>query len=117
MPSLVSSDHLLTQCVHLGGLDRGTSAVLAQYLLPPHPAEPLVSSIRFVDKYSIDPPTTYITKDFLKLVNERTGVLEYRQANLTNPSECPVSSRVSLEIHPCVITVPTLADVHPSKPS
>jgi hypothetical protein len=87
MRSPPTPSHILTSYTHLGGLDRGTSSVLVQYLLPPLPAEPLVAFIRFVDKYSIHPPTTYVPNDFLKLMNERKGVLEYRQANLTNPGE------------------------------
>jgi hypothetical protein len=87
MHSSAPLSHILTPYTHLGGLDRGTSSVLVQYLLPPLPAEPLVGFIRFVDKYSINPPTTYVPNDFLKLMDERKRVLEYRQANLTNPGE------------------------------
>jgi hypothetical protein len=79
--------HILTSYAHLGGLDRGMSPVLIQHLLPPLPAEPLAAFIRFVDKFSINPPTTYVPNDFLNLMKERNGVLEYRQANLTNPGE------------------------------
>lgn len=87
MQSLTLLSNVLTPCTHLGGLDRSTSSVLIQHLLPPLPAESLVAFIRFVDKYSIDPPTTYVPKDFLDLINERKGVVEYRQANLTNPGK------------------------------
>jgi hypothetical protein len=87
MPSLALLSHIITPYIHPGGLNHGTTPVLIQHLFPPLPAEPLVAFIRLVDKYSINPPTTYVPKDFLNLMNERKGVLEYRQANLTNPSE------------------------------
>lgn len=74
-----------------GSLNFGTACILAQYLLQGTPGERLAAYVRIVDKYSINPPTTYVSKDFLKLINERKDVLEYRQANLINPdvvSQC-----------------------------
>lgn len=38
-----------------------------------------------VDKFLINPPTTYLSKDFLSLMKERGDIVEYRQANLHNP--------------------------------
>jgi hypothetical protein len=69
---------------------------LLRLVVPDLPAEPLVSYLRIVDKYSINPPTTYITKATLKRFRERPDVVEYRQANLKNQgksdseaNECP----------------------------
>ncbi|PVF92151.1 hypothetical protein CPB86DRAFT_777526 [Serendipita vermifera] len=59
---------------------------LALQLIPPLPAEPLVSHLRIIDKYSIHPPTTFIPKAFQKLLEERKDVIDYQQRNLTNPA-------------------------------
>ena len=70
----------------IGGLNVYTP-VLAQYLVPPLPAEPLVSHLRMVDKYLVDPPTTCLPKAFLKTLQDRGDVIEYRQGNLAIPGE------------------------------
>jgi hypothetical protein len=56
--------------------------VLALHLVPLS-GEPLVSHLRMVDKYSMVPPTTFVTKDYLKLLRGRGDLIDYRQANLT----------------------------------
>lgn len=53
--------------------------------MPPLPAEPLVAHIRIIDKYSVSPPTTYVGKDFLQLLEQRKDIIEYKQANLIYP--------------------------------
>lgn len=68
-----------------GGLDY-LAPILALQLVPALPAEPLISHIRIVDKFLVNPPTTRIPKAFLKTLGERTDLIEYRQANLTVPS-------------------------------
>ena len=66
-----------------GGLNTLTPC-LVDYLIPPRPAEPLVSHLRITDKFVIDPPTTYISKSLRKVLQERKDLVEYRQANVTN---------------------------------
>ncbi|KAI0080603.1 hypothetical protein K474DRAFT_1657758 [Panus rudis PR-1116 ss-1] len=65
-----------------GGLNT-CSRALAAYLVPLE-GEPLVSNLRIVDKYSVNPPTTYLGAEFPKVL-EKPNV-EYRQANLTVPA-------------------------------
>ncbi|KIM22633.1 hypothetical protein M408DRAFT_282148 [Serendipita vermifera MAFF 305830] len=60
--------------------------ILTQQLIPPLPAEPLVSHIRIVDKFLVNPPTTRIPKAFIKTLQARSDLVEYRQANLTTAS-------------------------------
>jgi len=57
---------------------------LVKLLVPPLPAEPLIAHMRIVDKFSIYPPTTFISKATLKTLQDRKGLIEYRQANLQN---------------------------------
>lgn len=66
-----------------GGLEYLLQA-LTQHIIPPLPAEPLVSHIRLVDKFSINPPTTAISKELLGVLRDRRDLVEYRQGNLTN---------------------------------
>jgi hypothetical protein len=66
-----------------GGLDSIVGSLL-DHLIPPAPAEPLVSHIRITDKFTINPPTTYITKRVRKAFEERSDLVEYRQGNVTN---------------------------------
>jgi len=68
-----------------GGLNT-CSRALAAFLVPLD-AEPLVSHLRIVDKYSVHPPTTYIGSEFPKIL-EKPNV-EYRQANLTLQATIP----------------------------
>lgn len=68
-----------------GGLHTAARG-LASYLVPDE-GEPLVSHVRFVDKYSVAPPTTYIGPKFPKLLEN--PIVDYQQANLTK--EGPVS--------------------------
>ena len=70
----------------LGGLDLIVSSLL-HLLVPALPAEPLVSHLRVVDKFSINPPTTYISNATLTKFRERQDVIEYRQSNLKNPGK------------------------------
>ncbi|KAG8831943.1 hypothetical protein FRC17_002314 [Serendipita sp. 399] len=58
------------------------TAVLALYLHPLD-GESQVAHLRIVDKFSMFPPTTHVGGRFLKLLKEREGAVEYRQANLT----------------------------------
>jgi hypothetical protein len=57
---------------------------LALHLIPLS-GEPLVSHLRIVDKYIMNPPTTYVIPDFPKLLNKRKDLVDYKQANLTVP--------------------------------
>ncbi|TFK67905.1 NAD(P)-binding protein [Pluteus cervinus] len=68
--------------VILGGLNTFSRA-LASFLVPVD-AEPLVSRLRIVDKFSVAPPTTYLGAEFPKTLSN--PLVEYRQANLTVPS-------------------------------
>ncbi|KAG8812138.1 hypothetical protein FRC18_003076, partial [Serendipita sp. 400] len=63
----------------------GMNALAASLALHLHPldGEPLVAHLRIVDKFLMFPPTTHVLSDFLKLLKEREGAVEYRQANLT----------------------------------
>ncbi|KAJ7090232.1 hypothetical protein B0H15DRAFT_979127 [Mycena belliarum] len=63
-----------------GGLNTCSRALVG--LLVPLEGEPLVSHVRVVDKFSVEPPTTYIGAEFPKLLRSKPE-LEYRQANLT----------------------------------
>ncbi|KAF8522110.1 NAD-P-binding protein [Hysterangium stoloniferum] len=71
--------------VVFGGLHTAARA-LGSYLVPDE-GEPLVSHIRFVDKYSVQPATTYLGARFPKLLQK--PIVEYHQANLTK--EGPVT--------------------------
>lgn len=62
-----------------GGLNTCSRAVAA--LLVPPEGESLVSHLRIVDKYSVNPPTTYIGTEFPNILAKDN--VEYRQANLT----------------------------------
>ena len=57
---------------------------LAVHLIPLS-GEPLVSHLRSVDKYIMDPPATYVVPEFPKLLRERKDLIEYKQADLTVP--------------------------------
>ncbi|GJJ11992.1 hypothetical protein Clacol_006230 [Clathrus columnatus] len=63
----------------LGGLTTAARA-LGQFLVPDD-AEALVSHVRFVDKYSVAPPTTYLGPRFTALL--KNSIVDYQQANLT----------------------------------
>ncbi|KAF8350872.1 NAD-P-binding protein [Amanita rubescens] len=65
-----------------GGLNTYSRA-LAAFLVPLE-GEPLVSHLRIVDKFSVQPPTTYIGSEFPKILKK--SQVEYRQANLTVPA-------------------------------
>ncbi|KAJ7929286.1 hypothetical protein B0H13DRAFT_2310747 [Mycena leptocephala] len=65
-----------------GGLNTCSRALVSH--LVPLDGEPLVSHVRVVDKFSVEPPTTYIGAEFPKLLKKPQ--LEYRQANLTVPA-------------------------------
>ncbi|GJE86959.1 nucleoside-diphosphate-sugar epimerase-like protein [Phanerochaete sordida] len=65
-----------------GGLNT-CSRALAAFLVPLD-GEPLVSHLRIVDKYSVNPPTTYLGAEFPQVLEK--GIVEYKQANLTIPS-------------------------------
>ncbi|KAH0584080.1 hypothetical protein H2248_009653 [Termitomyces sp. 'cryptogamus'] len=65
-----------------GGLNTISRALVA--LLVPLDAEPLVSHLRIVDKFSVVPATTYIGAEFPKILDN--PLVEYRQANLTVPA-------------------------------
>ncbi|KAK2467065.1 hypothetical protein APHAL10511_001323 [Amanita phalloides] len=65
-----------------GGLNTFSRPLAA--LLVPLEGEPLVSHLRIVDKFSVQPPTTYIGSEFPKILQKPQ--VEYRQANLTVPT-------------------------------
>ncbi|KAG1796780.1 uncharacterized protein HD556DRAFT_1359723 [Suillus plorans] len=65
-----------------GGLNT-CSRALAALLVPPE-GERLVSHLRIVDRFSVNPPTTYLGAEFPKVLAQPD--VEYRQANLTIPS-------------------------------
>ncbi|KAJ7349273.1 hypothetical protein DFH08DRAFT_140209 [Mycena albidolilacea] len=65
-----------------GGLNTCSRALIG--LLVPLDGEPLVSHVRVVDKFSVEPPTTYIGAEFPQLLKKPQ--LQYRQANLTVPA-------------------------------
>ena len=44
--------------------------------------QPKVGFIRTVDKFSVNPPTTFVLKEFRTKLKELPALLEYRQANL-----------------------------------
>ncbi|KIM22642.1 hypothetical protein M408DRAFT_332832 [Serendipita vermifera MAFF 305830] len=58
---------------------------LMEHLIPPSPAEPLVGHIRIIDKYSINPPTTFVSKSIRSALENHKDLVEYRQENVTNP--------------------------------
>jgi len=66
----------------LGGLNTIARA-LTSYLVPLD-NDSLVNHLRIVDKYSINPPTTYLGAEFPKVVAKPN--VEYLQANLTVPA-------------------------------
>ncbi|PAV23540.1 nad dependent epimerase dehydratase family [Pyrrhoderma noxium] len=65
-----------------GGLNTYTRA-FARHLIPKD-GPPLVSHLRIVDKYSVEPPTTYLGADFPSVLKD--PIVEYKQANLTIPA-------------------------------
>ncbi|EJT98406.1 hypothetical protein DACRYDRAFT_24484 [Dacryopinax primogenitus] len=69
----------------VGGLT-SVSRQFAQSLFPPN-GPPLVEYLRIVDKYMVQPPTTYVGPDFPRLVNRPD--VEYSQNNLTMPERLP----------------------------
>ncbi|WVF70673.1 hypothetical protein IAT40_005466 [Kwoniella sp. CBS 6097] len=65
----------------------GTTTVartLARYLLDEQ--TPRASFVRLADRFSVSPPTTYLDKPFLSLLNDENTKLEYKQFNLSNAS-------------------------------
>ncbi|KAL4250390.1 hypothetical protein ABKN59_003342 [Abortiporus biennis] len=65
-----------------GGLNTCSRALAA--LLVPVEGESLVNNLRIVDKYSVNPATTYIGAEFPQVLQKPN--VEYRQANLTIPA-------------------------------
>lgn len=68
-----------------GGMN-GLAPILALHLVPLS-GEPLVSHLRMADKYAMNPPTTYVIKDLLTVLQDRKDIVEYRQTNLTVEGE------------------------------
>ncbi|CAL1704277.1 unnamed protein product [Somion occarium] len=68
-----------------GGLNT-CSRALAAFLVPLE-GEPLVANLRIVDKYTVQPPTTYLGSEFPRIL-EKPNV-EYRQVNLCLPEAVP----------------------------
>ncbi|WWD18123.1 hypothetical protein CI109_102572 [Kwoniella shandongensis] len=63
----------------------GTTTIaraLCLYLLDPK--TPRASFVRLADRYSVSPPTTYLDRPFLSLLNDPSSSLEYKQINLGN---------------------------------
>lgn len=60
--------------------------VVLRHLVPSDSAEARVAHVRLVDKTSLSSPATYIGKDLLALLEKRSDVIEYRQADLADPS-------------------------------
>jgi len=56
------------------------SRALVTHLVPLQ-GESLVNHLRIVDKYSVNPPTTYLGAEFKEIV--KNPIIEYKQANLT----------------------------------
>ncbi|KAF9052724.1 hypothetical protein BJ165DRAFT_791471 [Panaeolus papilionaceus] len=79
-----------------GGLNT-CSRALAAFLVPVD-AEPLVSRLRVVDKYSVAPPTTYIGPDFAQVL--QSPLVEYKQANLTNQAAIHAAFEPADPSHP-----------------
>ncbi|KAG8932170.1 hypothetical protein FRC03_005359 [Tulasnella sp. 419] len=66
----------------LGGL-MSCSRSLASFLVP-ESGEPLVSSLSIYDKYTVNPPTTYLGAAFKKTLE--SPLVHYKQANLSIPA-------------------------------
>jgi len=62
-----------------GGLNTLSRALVTH--LVPLQGESLVNHLRIVDKYSVNPPTTYLGAEFKEIV--KNPIIEYKQANLT----------------------------------
>ncbi|WVO13378.1 hypothetical protein L204_100993 [Cryptococcus depauperatus] len=63
----------------------GTTTVaraLVKYLLDPN--DPKASFVRLADRFSVNPPTTYLDCTFLSILNDSDSSLEYKQVNLSN---------------------------------
>nr|ODN93321.1 hypothetical protein L203_00592 [Cryptococcus depauperatus CBS 7841] len=63
----------------------GTTTVaraLVKYLLDPN--DPKASFVRLADRFSVNPPTTYLDRTFLSILNDSDSALEYKQVNLSN---------------------------------
>jgi hypothetical protein len=58
--------------------------VLALHLVPLS-GEPLISHLRIVDKYAMNPPTIFVIREFQNLLQEQKDLVDYRQADLTVP--------------------------------
>jgi hypothetical protein len=65
-----------------GGVN-SVSRALAAYLVPLD-GDRLVGHLRIVDKFSVNPPTTYVGAEFPKILAQPN--VEYKQVNLTVPS-------------------------------
>ncbi|WWC60520.1 uncharacterized protein I303_103094 [Kwoniella dejecticola CBS 10117] len=66
----------------------GTTTIartLVQYLLDAQ--SPRASLVRLADRFSVNPPTTYLDKSFLSLLNAPGSKLEYKQVNLLNTAK------------------------------
>ncbi|KAJ3515965.1 hypothetical protein NLJ89_g1421 [Agrocybe chaxingu] len=75
----MATDSTKPSVLIFGGLNT-CSRGLAAFLVPLK-GEALVSHLRIVDKYSVHPPTTYIGREFTRVLEK--SEVEYRQANLT----------------------------------
>ncbi|KAG6909835.1 hypothetical protein DXG01_015108 [Tephrocybe rancida] len=81
-PELARKDFSSPSAIIFGGLNTCSRALTA--LLVPVDGDPLISHLRIVDKFSVVPPTTYIGKEFPKIL--ANPLVEYKQANLTVPA-------------------------------
>lgn len=68
-----------------GGVNTFSRAI-AEYLVPPQ-GEPLVSYLRIVDKFQIYPPTTYVGREFPKVLG--SDIVDYQQINLIYAANVP----------------------------
>ncbi|KAF7322530.1 NAD dependent epimerase dehydratase family protein [Mycena chlorophos] len=83
-PPVLATPMALPNVLIFGGLNTCSRALVG--LLAPIDGEPLVSHVRIVDRFSVEPPTTYIGAEFPKILNKDSKVVEYKQANLTVPA-------------------------------
>nr|XP_019011869.1 uncharacterized protein I206_02704 [Kwoniella pini CBS 10737]OCF50650.1 hypothetical protein I206_02704 [Kwoniella pini CBS 10737] len=84
MSDKLKAPEVLPSVLILGGTTT-IARTLAQYLLSPD--SPKASFVRLADRFSVNPPTTYLDKSFLSLLNYSSSKLEYKQVNLLNTAK------------------------------
>ncbi|KAF8580694.1 hypothetical protein K439DRAFT_1648132 [Ramaria rubella] len=99
--------------VVFGGLHTA-ARTLGSFLVPDN-GEPLVSHVRFVDKYSVAPPTTYIGPKFPKLLEN--PLVDYQQANLTKEGPVSRSFDPPEGVEPFSYVFDLTGEIHISRPA